>query len=178
MPVLTSSGRPINSTRLHKAARKIIYIEGPIYEPSIRYLANDMRFTEEQYRQARRRKSRWNLLLIPAVLIPLIVMWVALVLLGAYAHGLIHNGQTLRTGRGLGPILDALAPMFIAVPLGMLAGNLLVWCIAPARHALEREAMPYPALRFAASQSALLKLLPLLATVSISGLVLGVLLPW
>lgn len=136
-----------------------------------------MRFTEEQYRQAKRRKSRWNLLLVPAVLVPLIAMWVAMGLLGAYAHGLIHNGQTLRTGRGLGPILNALAPVFIAIPLGMLAGNLLVWCIAPARRALEREAKPYPALTFAASQSALLKLLPLLATVSISGLV-GVLLPW
>ena len=117
-------------------------------------------------------------LLIPAVLVPLITMWVALVLLGDCAHGLIYNGQTLRTGRGVGPILNALAPVFIATALGMLAGNLLVWCIAPARRALEREAMPYPALTFAASQSALLKLLPLLTTVSISGLVLGVLLPW
>ena len=137
-----------------------------------------MRFTEEQYRHAKRRKSRWNLLLVPAVLVPLIAMWVSLVLLGGYAHGLIYNGQTLRTGRGLGPILNALAPVFIATAFGMLAGNLLVWCIAPARRVLEREAMPYPALTFAASQSALLKLLPLLATVSISGLVLGVLIPW
>lgn len=137
-----------------------------------------MRFTEEQYRQAKRRKSRWNLLLVPAVLVPLIAMWVSLVLLGDCAHGLIYTGQTLRTGRGVGPILNALAPVFIATALGMLAANLLVWCIAPARRALEREAMPYPALTFAASQSALLKLLPLLATVSISGLVLGVLLPW
>ena len=137
-----------------------------------------MRFTEEQYRHAKRRKSRWNLLLVPAVLVPLIAIWVSLVLLGGYAHGLIYNGQTLRTGRGLGPILNALAPVFIATAFGMLAGNLLVWFIAPARRVLEREAMPYPALTFAASQSALLKLLPLLATVSISGLVLGVLIPW
>ena len=137
-----------------------------------------MRFSEEQYRHAKRRKSGWNLLLVPAVLLPLIAIWVALVLLGDCAHGLIYSGQTLRTGRGLGPILNALAPVFVAIPLGMLAGNLLVWCIAPARRALQREAAPHPALTFAASQSALLKLLPMMALVSLLGLALGVFLPW
>src|SRR5436190_24079582 len=104
-----------------------------------------MNAVAEARARASRRKSQWNLLLIPAVVGSLAVFWGAFVSLGRIAHGLRFADQSLLQGRGIGPSLTTLGSFFAAVPLALLAGNLLVWFVTPARRALDREAKPYPA---------------------------------
>jgi len=137
-----------------------------------------IQFSEAQKARARRRKSRWNLLLIPAVLLPVIALWVGGVLLAQHGHMLLYPGQTLRNAKGWGVIMATLAPVFAAVPLGMLIGNFLVWQVGPARKALDREAAPYPKLTYRASQSALIRIALIGAATALTATALGTLSPW
>jgi hypothetical protein len=137
-----------------------------------------MRFTEAQLARARRRKSPWNLLLVPAVLGPLVIFWVAAVLLAQQAHLNLYPGQTLRNAKGLWVIVAVMAPVLAAVPLGMLVGNFLVWQIRPARRALDQEAASDPAVTYGASQSALRKVLFPAMAVAAAATALGILLSW
>ena len=137
-----------------------------------------IRFTEAQIARARRRKSRWNLLLIPAVLFPIIAVWVATVLLAQQGHMHLYPGQTLRNGKGLWVIVAVMAPALAAVPLGMLVGNFLVWLVGPARRALDREAAPDPTLTYEATQSALLKFALLAVAIALVATALGTLSSW
>ena len=137
-----------------------------------------IRFTAAQMARARRRNSRWNLLLIPAVLLPIIAFWVAAVLLTQQAHMLVYPSQTLRNAKGLWVIVAVMAPLLAAVPLGMLVGNFLVWQVGPAREALDREAEPEPATTFAESQSALLRIALLGLAIAVVATAIGTLSPW
>jgi len=137
-----------------------------------------IRFTDSQMARARRRKSRWNLLLIPAVLVPIVAVWVGTVLLAQKGHMLLYPGQTLRNAKGLWVIVAVMAPVLAAVPLGMLVGNFLVWQVGPARRALNREAAPDPTTTYGASQSALFKFSLLGVGIALVVTALGTLSPW
>ena len=137
-----------------------------------------IRFTDAQMARARRRRSRWNLLLIPAVLLPIIAVWVAAVLLAQQAHILLYPSQTLRNAKGLWVIVAVMSPVLAAVPLGMLIGNLLVWQVGPARRALNREAEADPTTTYGASQSALLKFALFGVLIALVATALGALRPW
>jgi hypothetical protein len=137
-----------------------------------------IQFTEAQKARARRRKSRWNLLLVPAVLLPLVALWVAGVLVAQHAHTLLYPGQTLRNATGYWVVVATLAPVFAAVPLGMLAGNFLVWLVGPARRVLNREAASDPALTFGATQAALLRVARLGVALGVIVTTLGTFGPW
>jgi hypothetical protein len=58
---------------------------------------------------------------------------------------------------GIWPILLAVAPLFAALPLALLLGNVLVRLVPPARRALDAEAQAYPHASFRASQAQLRK---------------------
>ena len=137
-----------------------------------------IRFTSAQMARARRRKSRWNLLLIPAVLLPIIALWVAAVLLAQQAHMLLYPSQTLRNAKGLWVIVAVMAPVLAAVPLGMLVGNFLVWQVGQARRALNGEAEPDPATTYAESQSVLLRLALLGLAIAVVATAIGTLTSW
>ena len=137
-----------------------------------------IRFTEAQLARARRRKSRWNVLLIPAVLLPIIALWVAGALSAQHVHLLLYPSQTLRNAKGLWVILAVMAPVAAAVPLGMLVGNFLVWQVGPARRALNREAEPDPTTSYAASQPALLRLAIPAAIIAVVATAIGTVSPW
>ena len=137
-----------------------------------------LRFTDVQIARAKRRKSGWNLLLLPAVLLPLAAIWAGLCVTADVLHMHLYPGESLRTAKGVWPILATLAPFFAAVPLAMLLGNVLVWLVPPARRALDLEATPHPGTSFRASQAMLSKLALYMAPLSIAASLVAAAFPW
>lgn len=138
-----------------------------------------MNYIEKAQERAKRRKSKWNLLLIPGVLIPLVIILYLSFLLMDFVHGIIYIGQNFTvTSRGIGPIMAGVAPFFGAIPLSLLLGNLLVWFIPPARRMLDYEASNVPGTSFVESQKQLLKIAYVVVPISYGLAFIGVLLPW
>jgi hypothetical protein len=88
-----------------------------------------------------RRQSHWNLLLVVFGVHAIGAAWWGLFQLNLFAQSVLapqkRFGQNMSN---LGEIFLTLPPLFPALAIGMLAANLRVWLIPPARHALEREA--------------------------------------
>jgi len=93
-------------------------------------------------------------------------------------HAALYAGQGLVGARGIGPVLMSVAPLFAAIPLGMLLANLAVLYIGPARRALDREARAQPNTDFSAAQRQLLRLSLIVAPIALGVAVVGALLPW
>ena len=137
-----------------------------------------MSFIDEARARARRRKSRWNLLLVPAGLVPVVVLWAAAALLAEQAHMHFYPDESLGDGEGPWVVVAAVAPLFAAIPIGLLLGNFLVRQVAQARSALHREAAADPTLGYRASQAALRKAALVASAAALAATTLGVLLPW
>jgi hypothetical protein len=138
-----------------------------------------MSYIEKAQQRAKRRKSKWNLLLIPGVLIPLAAIWYLSFQLMEFVHGIIYIGQNFTdTPRGIGPIIAAVAPLFGTLPVSFLLGNILVWFVSPARRVLDSEAAKVPGTSFVESQEDLLKLAYVLVPISYGLAFIGALLPW
>jgi hypothetical protein len=137
-----------------------------------------MGYVEEAQRRARRRRSGWNLLLIPA----LFACWLG----GAYflasalsaLHQLRYPSQHLAASEGIGTILVVISALMAAFVPGMLISNIIVWLVLPARRALDREAKSVPRSRFRESQRGLLRIAVYLVPVSLAIGVVGAWLPW
>jgi hypothetical protein len=71
-----------------------------------------------------------------------------------------------------------IAPLFAAIPVGMLVGNFIVHGIEPARAALDREASSDPTLGYRASRAALVRLALCTSIASLAATTLAALLPW
>ena len=137
-----------------------------------------MGFFEEARNRGKRRKSAWNLLLIPAVLLPLVAVWGSLVFGFESIHSAYYPGQSLRNGSGVAVVATTVGPLFAAIPLGMLIGNALVWLVPAARRRIDAEADRSSAAGFVSSQKALFRAsVPILA-VSLGFSLTGALLPW
>ncbi len=90
-------------------------------------------------RQAARR-SGWNLLLIPAVIIGVGGTWIGLVeLLLALRAQFRPPDAFLFDGTRAGNIVTHVIPIFPAIAAGLIFGNVAVWLIPPARRALTIE---------------------------------------
>lgn len=137
-----------------------------------------MSYLEEAQARARRRKSRWNLLLVPAGILPVVVIWATAALLAEQVHMHFYPGEYLRNGDGPWVVVAAVAPLFAAIPIGMIAGNFSVHQVAQARRVLDREASSDPTLGYRASQGALRKAAFFATIASLIATALGVLLPW
>lgn len=136
-------------------------------------------YLAEAQQRARRRRSPWNLLLIPAVVASLGLLWWFFVALLQVAHGNLYLGQDLAsTPRGVGPILTTLSPLFAAIPLGLVFGNALVWLVPPAQRALESEAMLVPGAGFQSTQRVLLRASTLMVPIALALGILGTLMSW
>lgn len=139
----------------------------------------NMSYIEKAKFRAKRRKSAWNLLLLPAIIIPLCAIWVGSYKTLDILHSTIHPGQNFHTtGKGIGTILAAVAPFFGAVPVAMITGNFLVWLIPPARKVLDEEAKPFPSTSFINSQRQLIKMAFILVPVSLAIAIIGAVMPW
>jgi len=98
--------------------------------------------------RAKRRKSPWNLILIPLVLFGIVAFsvgqftllwqlntWVFPEHAGRLREFLGNNEQG-----AISRLLMTLSSLFSAIPLGLMLANCIAWCIPPARHVFDREA--------------------------------------
>ena len=135
-----------------------------------------MGYLDEARKRASRRKSAWNLLLIPAVSGTWLVMWYASVQV---------VGQLLRFTRpGLnfvllpdsgGGTLIGVGLLFAWLPLAMIIGNFLVATVAPARRTLDREAQAVPGTDLASATRDLLKMMLVITPTGLLLVILGIL---
>jgi hypothetical protein len=121
--------------------------------PTLRDIANEIGredYLQRALQRARRRKSPWNLLLIPLGFGFMGLVASALFRGMWFVHTMLYPQHVDRLhefwARGIG--LQAFASSFLllmplliaAIPVGMLLANGVLWCIPPARKALDREA--------------------------------------
>jgi hypothetical protein len=113
--------------------------------------------------RARRRKSAWNILLFPLVFaLGAVAYWILIEAVWRLRGALVPAedrslGEMLHGScDGVSIFLMMVAPLFAALPIGMLAANALVWCVPPARRALDREGEGHWHASFAESQRDLL----------------------
>ncbi len=135
-------------------------------------------YFERARMRAQRRKSAWNLALIPSVLVPLGALWRLDVIAAEALHAALYPGQYLRLCQGLGTILVVMSPFFGALPVAMLVGNFLVRLIPPARRVLDEEAKPLSSTSYWSAQKQMLKIALVLVPVSLLFSIIGALLQW
>lgn len=129
--------------------------------------------------RAGRRRSLWNLLLIPCYLVP----WFLLILASLVALGRLYG--RLHAVGGFGVVPDTVGGIFMAVGslfawLGpaMILANLLVAAVPPARRALDLEAVVVPGTDRQAANRSLLRLSCYLTPAGAVVALLGVIIPW
>lgn len=129
--------------------------------------------------RAGRRRSLWNLLLIPCYLVP----WFLLILTSLISLGRLYGRVHAVTGFGLVPdtvggIFMAVGSLFAWLGPAMILANLLVATVAPARRALDREAAAFPGTDRAAANRRLLRLSRYLTPAGVAVALAGVVIPW
>jgi hypothetical protein len=125
-------------------------------------------------KRAARRKSPWNLVLLAFAVLGIGSSWIFLALLfGEYRRSLVPADAFLSSGTRFGNILMYVSPGFPSIAIGLIAANLIIWCIRPARTTLEREDKEFPETDFRSSNQGLLKLLIPLAIVALTLAFLG-----
>jgi hypothetical protein len=107
-------------------------------------------YLDRARQRAARRKSPWNLLLIPLGLAGIAGTVYVLVQLMWRVHTLLYPSHVGRfhefwgNGISAGVFVSSsllVVPLFVAaIPLGMLLANIVAWFIPPARSAFAREA--------------------------------------
>lgn len=112
--------------------------------------------------RATRRKSKWNLLLIPFAIAGVALSWYALVEpLLSFRSRFFPIDAFLMNGTRLGNIGLYVASFFPSMCVGILVANFAVWIIPPARRALNEEAQGNAGTDFKSSNLAVAKLLVL-----------------
>jgi hypothetical protein len=133
---------------------------------------------DEARTRARRRKSPWNLLLIPAALAGWgLLTWGVCITLTAF-HAAIHGSQPLMSSEGVGPVLTVVGSLFAALPFALISANAVVWLVPASRKALDREADSTPGTSFRESQAGLLRLARYVSVVGGLVALVGGALPW
>ncbi len=137
------------------------------------------KYHQDAHKRAQRRKSSWNLLLIPVMVLPTAVIWfVCLYGVGAL-HMHFYPGQNFyNQPEGIGPILASLASLFAAFPLGMIIGNWIVYKMHFVRRVLDKEAQSAPDVSYGKAQVQLLKLSGILVPVCLVIALGGTLMSW
>jgi hypothetical protein len=147
-------------------------------------MADFSRKLADYYREARwraqRRKSAWNILLLPLCFGAWIAIWYALFSLVWAFHTTVYPNHRFTEfwSRGISPRSFALSLLMVfsvapaAMALGFMLGNTLMWLIRPARQVLEAEARGYPGTSFVESMRGLFKIcvwaLPISLAVSLT----------
>jgi len=129
--------------------------------------------------RAGRRRSLWNLLLIPCYLVP----WFLLILASLVALGRLYSRVHAVGGFGVVPdtvggILMAVGSLFAWLGPAMILANLLVATVPPARRALDREAAAVPGTDRPAANRSLLRLSRYLTPAGVAIALTGVVIPW
>jgi hypothetical protein len=135
-----------------------------------------MGYFEEARKRASRRRSAWNLLLIPAVLGTWAAMWYTSVQavgqLLRYTRPGLHFVLLPDSGGGT---LIGLGLLFAWLPLAMVVSNVLVATVAPARRTLDREAQAVPVTDRVSANTRLLKVMLVITPTGLFLAILGIL---
>jgi hypothetical protein len=138
-----------------------------------------MNYISDARVRARRRKSPWNLLLIPAVFIPwLTLWWLSALLVGQFARLVHPDLEFVLLPDTRGAILIALGLLFACLGPAMIIGDLLVALVPGARRTFETEAAPFPETQLKESIWGLLKFSAFLTPVGVLVAVVGAIIPW
>ena len=116
--------------------------------------------------RARRRKSAWNLILVPFAFIGGAAAWYGLFRLVWAFHLLLYPEHRLqdfwREGISFSSFVPSFLMVFALAPGAMCAGfvlaNCVAWLVPPARRALDLEAAGYPGMGFREATSTLVKI--------------------
>jgi len=129
--------------------------------------------------RAGRRRSLWNLLLIPCYLVPwLLLILGSLVVLGRL-YGRVHPAVAFRiVPDTLGGIFMAMGSLFAWLGPAMILANLLVASVPSARRALDREAAAAPGTDRRTAHRSLLKVSRYLTPLGVAVALAGVVMPW
>lgn len=137
-----------------------------------------MGYLEEARKRASRRRSAWNLLLIPVGLGTWLVMWYASV--RAVGPLLRHTRADLHfvllPDPGGGTLIG-LGLLVAWLPLAMVIANILVAAVAPAGRALDREARGVPGTDRASANRGLLKATLVITPAGLLLAIIGILAP-
>ena len=136
-------------------------------------------YYEDARSRARRRRSPWNLLLLLVTVLATGAAWWLLFRAVALVQRAVAPAKVFGVNMSHpGEILMVVPPFFPAVAIGMLLANAILWCISPARRALERESKGFPGTDFAAAmkQVGLAGLVLLAIAIPLS--ILGAIDPW
>ncbi len=136
-----------------------------------------MNYWNQARGRARGRKSRWNLLLIPAAVVPWFAGWWLSASVMGHIYRIIHpHAQFVVLPESIGGVLIATGLLFAWCPLAMIIGNALAHAVPAARRALDREASEARGSDFRTSNRELMRLsgilIPLGVGVSCVGLFL------
>lgn len=134
-----------------------------------------MSYFDQARERAKRRKSVWNLLLLPAVLAPLGLMWWLSVAGVAKLYRVVHpQTEFILLPDTLGGLLLAIGPFFAWLGPAMIIGNFITFMVPAARRALETEAATVYSGHFRSANRGLLKALAILTPAGIVVTLLGV----
>jgi hypothetical protein len=129
--------------------------------------------------RAGRRRSLWNLLLIPCY----VGSWFLLILGSLLALGRFYSRVHAVGGFGIVPdtvggILMAVGSLLAWLGPSMILANLLVAAVPPARRALDREAAAVPGTDRPAANRSLLRLSRYLTPAGVAIALAGIITPW
>ena len=126
--------------------------------------------------RATRRKSAWNLLLIPAAIVPWFLgWWLSAKALGHVYHLMHPRASFAVLPETLGGIAIAIGLLFAWCPVAMMTANFLVHAVPAARRALDREASTARGTDFRSSNRQLMRLSAVLIPIGIGAATVGLL---
>lgn len=132
-------------------------------------------YISEARERAKRRKSPWNLLLIPFVIFFFGLSWYALTSFFLFVQrSLMPDDIILSSFTNVSAMLIMVLPIFPSIAFGMIFANMLIWLITPARKALSNEASKYPGTDFKNATRSLLVALRYMCTFTIPFCLLGI----
>jgi hypothetical protein len=126
-----------------------------------------LKYIADARQRAARRKSKWNLLLIPFAIIGAGLCWYFLIqLLLSLRVQFFPQDAFLMNGTRLGNIAMYVSPLFPSLGTGLILANLAVWMIPPARRALNEEAGTVAGTNFKSSNTGLAKFVILISIIA------------
>jgi|SRR4026209_2274583 hypothetical protein len=136
-----------------------------------------MGYIHEARIRALRRRSPWNLLLIPAVIAPWALLWyMSAVVIGQVVRSLHSELNFVLIPDSRGGILIAIGLLFAWLPVAMILGNLTVVMIPTAKRTLDDEAREVPGTDYVSANRGLLKVMAVMTPIGLLIAFLGVVL--
>jgi hypothetical protein len=135
-------------------------------------------FAERANARAGRRRSPWNLLLLPAAICPFAALWYVTARVLETLYTLCHNTPSSTfLPDGVAGVLMALGPLFAWFAPAMIIANCLAWLVPAARRTFEQEAAPFPGVTFRSANAGFFKIAVFMTPVGLALGTIGALLP-